>query len=52
MRTHASAVVIANRPITDFSPLYRQATGEITTQYGWTDRAVGLVKFDFLACAP
>jgi DNA polymerase III, alpha subunit len=47
--THASAVVIANRPITDYSPLYRQATGEITTQYGMDPTArVGLVKFDFL----
>jgi len=47
--THASAVVIANRPITDYSPLYRQATGEITTQYGMDPAArVGLVKFDFL----
>jgi len=32
--THASAVVISNRPITEVCPLYRQATGEITTQYG------------------
>ncbi len=47
--THASAVVIANRPITDYCPLYRQATGEITTQYGMDPVArVGLVKFDFL----
>ena len=47
--THASAVVIANRPITDYCPLYRQATGEITTQYGMDPIArVGLVKFDFL----
>ena len=47
--THASAVVIANRPITEYSPLYRQATGEITTQYGMDPIArIGLVKFDFL----
>ena len=47
--THASAVVIANRPITDVCPLYRQTTGEITTQYGMDPIArVGLVKFDFL----
>jgi DNA polymerase-3 subunit alpha len=47
--THASAVVIANRPITDYSPLYRQATGEITTQYEMNPiERVGLVKFDFL----
>ena len=47
--THASAVVIANRPITEYCPLYRQTTGEITTQYGMEPVArVGLVKFDFL----
>ncbi|HWS16034.1 MAG TPA: DNA polymerase III subunit alpha, partial [Candidatus Methylomirabilis sp.] len=47
--THASAVVIANRPITEVCPLYRQTTGEITTQYGMDPIArVGLVKFDFL----
>ena len=47
--THASAVVIANRPITEVCPLYRQATGEITTQYEMDPIArVGLVKFDFL----
>ena len=42
-------MVIANRPITDYCPLYRQATGEITTQYEMDPIArVGLVKFDFL----
>ena len=47
--THASAVVIANRPITEFSPLYRQTTGDITTQFEMkSSEKVGLVKFDFL----
>ena len=47
--THASAVVIADRPITEFSPLYRQTTNEITTQYEMrTAEKVGLVKFDLL----
>jgi DNA polymerase-3 subunit alpha len=47
--THASAVVIANRPITEYCPLYRQTTGEITTQYAMRPiEQVGLVKFDFL----
>ncbi|MGE5247980.1 MAG: DNA polymerase III subunit alpha [Verrucomicrobiota bacterium] len=47
--THASAVVIANRPITEYCPLYRQTTGEITTQYSMKPiERVGLVKFDFL----
>jgi DNA polymerase-3 subunit alpha len=47
--THASAVVIANRPITEYSPLFRQTTGDITTQYEMkASEKVGLVKFDFL----
>jgi DNA polymerase-3 subunit alpha len=47
--THASAVVIADRPITEYSPLYRQTTGDITTQYEMkAAEKVGLVKFDFL----
>ncbi len=47
--THASAVVIANGPITDYSPLFRQTTGDITTQYEMkAAEKVGLVKFDFL----
>jgi DNA polymerase-3 subunit alpha len=47
--THASAVVIANRPITEYCPLYRQTTGDITTQYPMKPiERVGLVKFDFL----
>jgi DNA polymerase-3 subunit alpha len=47
--THASAVVIANRPITEYCPLYRQTTGEITTQYSMKPvEKIGLVKFDFL----
>jgi DNA polymerase-3 subunit alpha len=47
--THASAVVIANRPITEYCPLYRQTTGEITTQYSMKPaERIGLVKFDFL----
>jgi len=47
--THASAVVISNRPITECCPLYRQGTGEITTQYSMKPvERVGLVKFDFL----
>ena len=47
--THASAVVIANRPITEYAPLFRQTTGDITTQYEMkAAEKVGLVKFDFL----
>ena len=47
--THASAVVIANGPITEYSPLFRQTTGDITTQFEMkAAEKVGLVKFDFL----
>ncbi len=41
--------MIANRPITEYSPLFRQTTGDITTQYEMkASEKVGLVKFDFL----
>ena len=47
--THAAGVVIANRPITDYVPLYRNSNGDITTQYSMKDiEKVGLVKFDVL----
>lgn len=47
--THAAGVVIANRPITDYVPLYRNSNGDITTQYSMKHiEKVGLVKFDFL----
>ena len=47
--THAAGVVIANRPITDYVPLYRNSNGDITTQFSMKDiEKVGLVKFDVL----
>ncbi len=47
--THAAGVVIANRPITEYVPLYRNSNGDITTQYSMKHiEKVGLVKFDFL----
>jgi len=47
--THAAGVVIANRPITEYVPLYRNSNGDITTQYPMQHiEKVGLVKFDFL----
>ena len=52
---HAGGVVIAPRPLTDFSPLYAEqvSPGEtptsVVTQFDKDDvEAVGLVKFDFL----
>jgi DNA polymerase-3 subunit alpha len=47
--THAAGVVIANRSLTDYLPLYRGQDGEVVTQYAMKEvEAIGLVKFDFL----
>ena len=48
--THAAGVVIADRPLTELSPLYRDPRSELpATQFNmkWVESA-GLVKFDFL----
>ncbi|MCX8116313.1 MAG: DNA polymerase III subunit alpha [Desulfobacterota bacterium] len=47
--THAAGVVIANRPLMEYLPLYRDQDGEVVTQYAMKEvEAIGLVKFDFL----
>ncbi len=48
--THAGGVVIAPSVLTDFTPLYTEASGEgVVTQFDKDDvEAAGLVKFDFL----
>lgn len=47
--THAAGVVIANRPLTDYMPLYLGKDGEVTTQYAMKEvEQIGLVKFDLL----
>ncbi len=48
--THAAGVVISNKPLTDYLPLYKgQKENIITTQYAMKDvEKIGLVKFDFL----
>jgi DNA polymerase-3 subunit alpha len=47
--THAAGVVISNRPLVDYLPLYRGQDGEVVTQYAMKEvEAIGLVKFDFL----
>jgi len=47
--THASAVVIADRPLIEYLPLYKDARGELVTQFDMKGvEQVGLVKFDFL----
>ena len=47
--THAAGIVIANKPLMDYLPLYRGQNGEVMTQYTMKDvEKIGLVKFDFL----
>jgi DNA polymerase-3 subunit alpha len=47
--THASAVVIADRPLVQYLPLYKGSKGELVTQFDMKGvEKVGLVKFDFL----
>lgn len=48
--THAAGVVIANRPLVDYMPLYRGQKDEVvTTQYAMKEvEQLGLLKFDFL----
>jgi DNA polymerase-3 subunit alpha len=47
--THAAGVVISNKPLTEYLPLYRGQDGEVITQYAMKEvEAIGLVKFDFL----
>ena len=48
--THAAGIVIADRPLTELVPLYRDPKSELpATQFNmkWVEQA-GLVKFDFL----
>jgi DNA polymerase-3 subunit alpha len=48
--THAAGIVIADRPLTELAPLYRDPRSSIpATQFNmkWVESA-GLVKFDFL----
>lgn len=53
---HAAAVVIADKPLYDYTPFQKdQASGKIVTQYDMysldcnvSDDAIGLLKFDFL----
>jgi DNA polymerase-3 subunit alpha len=47
--THAAGVVIADRPLVNYMPLYRGKKGEVVTQYDMNIvEKIGLVKFDFL----
>jgi len=47
--THAAGVVIGDRPLVEYLPLYKGKKGEVVTQYDMTNvEEIGLVKFDFL----
>ena len=47
--THAAGVVVADRPLVNYMPLYRGKRGEVTTQFDMKYvEKIGLVKFDFL----
>ncbi len=47
--THAAGVVIAPRPLTEFVPLFKGTTAEVTTQFDMKGvERIGLLKMDFL----
>jgi DNA polymerase-3 subunit alpha len=47
--THAAGVVIADRPLIEYLPLYKGKKGEVVTQFDMKIvEKIGLVKFDFL----
>ncbi len=47
--THAAGVVISDKPLVEYLPLYRGKEGEVLTQFDMTYvEKIGLVKFDFL----
>jgi DNA polymerase-3 subunit alpha len=47
--THAAGVVIGDKPLVEYLPLYRGKKGEVVTQFDMKRvEKIGLVKFDFL----
>ncbi|SHJ25667.1 DNA polymerase III, alpha subunit [Desulfatibacillum alkenivorans DSM 16219] len=47
--THAAGVVIADKPLVEYLPLYEGKKGEVVTQFDMKRvEKIGLVKFDFL----
>ena len=47
--THAAGVVICEKPLTEFIPLFKTGDGQITTGYPMTSlEKIGLLKMDFL----
>ncbi|MBI1869965.1 MAG: DNA polymerase III subunit alpha [Chlamydiae bacterium] len=46
---HAAGIVISERPLTEFVPLYKGTNGDVTTQYPMEAiEKIGLLKMDFL----
>ncbi len=47
--THASGVVVSDRPLVEYLPLFKGSKGEIMTQFTMDGiEQLGLIKFDFL----
>ena len=47
--THAAGIVISDKPMEEYLPLYRGKKGEVVTQFDMKRvEKVGLIKFDFL----
>ena len=47
--THAAGLVVSDKPMVEYLPMYKGKKGELVTQYdGKMVEKVGLVKFDFL----
>ncbi|MBN1832155.1 MAG: DNA polymerase III subunit alpha [Deltaproteobacteria bacterium] len=47
--THASGVVISDRPLVEYLPLFKGPNDEVMTQYTMSQiELLGLIKFDFL----
>jgi DNA polymerase III subunit alpha len=47
--THAAGIVIANKHLSEYLPLYKGSKGEIITQFSMTTiEKIGLIKIDFL----
>ncbi|MCP4715386.1 MAG: DNA polymerase III subunit alpha, partial [Deltaproteobacteria bacterium] len=47
--THAAGVVISDKPLVEYLPLYKGQKGEVVTQFPMNEvDQIGLIKFDFL----
>ena len=47
--THAAGIVISDKPLVEYLPLYRGQNNEVVTQYAMNEVGeIGLIKFDFL----